>query len=44
MAGKVKEILNEFVRTRLEARKVHGERGWGKNLGRGKDDRDIRRR
>jgi hypothetical protein len=43
MGGKVKEGLNECVRARLEARKGCGERGWGKNLGRGKDDVDIRR-
>ena len=36
MVGKVEEGLNEFERTRLEARKVHGRWGWGKKLGKGK--------
>ena len=44
MVRKVEEGLNEFERTRLEARKVRGRWGWRKKLGRGKDDLDIRRR
>ena len=31
----IEERLNEFERTRLEARKAHGRWGWGKKLGRG---------
>ena len=43
MAGKLKEALNEFERTRLEARKVCGRWGWMKKLGGGKNNLDIRR-
>ena len=32
----IEEQINEFERTRLEARKAHGRWGWGKKLGRGK--------
>jgi hypothetical protein len=32
----IEERLNEFERTRLEARKARGRWGWWKKLGRGK--------
>jgi hypothetical protein len=35
VAGKVQEGLNEFERTRLEARKVDGHCGWARKLSRG---------
>ena len=38
MVRTIEERLNEFERTRLEARKARGHWGWWKKLGRGKDE------